>query len=281
MVPWPLIMITGMRQLAGGAPLLEQRDAVDVGHPDVEQHQVGPQRSRTARACAAFSASSTVWPSSVRISDSRARMPSSSSTTRMVAMRSQCACVRRLAPAARSAPAPLRQRSCENDNETCAPRRRRRPLVAGCCRLAMRTRAPCSSAIFFTTARPRPVPLALGGDIGLEGALEHLVGEAGAVVDAPSAAPRARSPSLAARRLGDHAHAAVGRSATASSAFCTRLWITWRSCVASPRIARQRRGAAAADRRPVLLRLRRTAPAPRPPARSGRAAAARAAGSRA
>jgi hypothetical protein len=30
------------RQLAGGAPLLEQADAIDVGHPDVEQHEVGP-----------------------------------------------------------------------------------------------------------------------------------------------------------------------------------------------------------------------------------------------
>jgi hypothetical protein len=71
MVPWPLIMITGIVSCAA-APFLEQRDAVDVGHPDVQQHEVGlEQRSRTARACAAFSASSTVCPSSVRISDSR------------------------------------------------------------------------------------------------------------------------------------------------------------------------------------------------------------------
>jgi hypothetical protein len=29
------------RQQAGARPFLEQGDAVDVGHPDVEQHQVG------------------------------------------------------------------------------------------------------------------------------------------------------------------------------------------------------------------------------------------------
>ena len=42
MVAWPLIMITGMVSRPAGRPLLEQRDAVGVGHPDVEQHQVGP-----------------------------------------------------------------------------------------------------------------------------------------------------------------------------------------------------------------------------------------------
>ena len=40
-VPCPLIMITGIVSCAARAPLLEQRDAVDVGHPDVEQHEVG------------------------------------------------------------------------------------------------------------------------------------------------------------------------------------------------------------------------------------------------
>ncbi|CFP69433.1 Uncharacterised protein [Bordetella pertussis] len=45
-------------------------------------------RKRAARACAAFSASSTVCPSSYRISDSSSRMPTSSSTTRILAITS-------------------------------------------------------------------------------------------------------------------------------------------------------------------------------------------------
>src|SRR5205085_6915338 len=51
----------------------------------------------------------------------------------------------------------------ENDNETCAPRASTPPGSdgLGALRLAMRMRAPCSSAIFFTTARPRPVPFDL------------------------------------------------------------------------------------------------------------------------
>jgi hypothetical protein len=42
MVPWPAHHDHRHRQLRGRAPLLEQRDAVDVGHPDVEQDEVGP-----------------------------------------------------------------------------------------------------------------------------------------------------------------------------------------------------------------------------------------------
>ena len=41
--------------------------------------------------------------------------------------------------------------------------------------------------------------LGLGRHVGLEGALEHLVGEAGPVVDAPAAAPRAARPARCAR----------------------------------------------------------------------------------
>jgi hypothetical protein len=39
-VAWPRHHDHRHRQLAGRRPLLEQRDAVDVGHPDVEQDQV-------------------------------------------------------------------------------------------------------------------------------------------------------------------------------------------------------------------------------------------------
>ena len=71
----------------------------------------------------------------------------------------------------------------ENDSETCAP--------------ACRAAVGCRSAIVAVAdAHPRtmlvgdllhhrqaePGALALGGDVGLEGALQHLVGEAGAIV---------------------------------------------------------------------------------------------------
>ena len=42
----------GHGQLAGACPFLEQRDAVSVGHPDVQQHQVRPQAA-TDLACLA------------------------------------------------------------------------------------------------------------------------------------------------------------------------------------------------------------------------------------
>jgi len=35
-------MMTGMVELTAGGPLLEQGDAIGVGHPDVQQHQIGP-----------------------------------------------------------------------------------------------------------------------------------------------------------------------------------------------------------------------------------------------
>ena len=64
-----------------------------------------------------------------------------------------------MAPAPPAVPAGVTA-NLENDSETRAP-------VTGpsawspACRLAARSRAPCSSAIFFTTARPRPVPRGL------------------------------------------------------------------------------------------------------------------------
>ena len=56
----------------------------DEGH-HVELAENAAQ-ARAARAWAAFSANSTVWPSSLRISQSNSRMPCSSSTTSMFAM---------------------------------------------------------------------------------------------------------------------------------------------------------------------------------------------------
>ncbi|RWA46711.1 hypothetical protein AU476_35540 [Cupriavidus sp. UYMSc13B] len=46
----------------------------------------GVPAARYSRACSAFSASSTTWPSSLRISESSSRIPISSSTTRIVAI---------------------------------------------------------------------------------------------------------------------------------------------------------------------------------------------------
>jgi hypothetical protein len=73
-------------ELAVGRPFLEQADAVGVGHPDVEQHEVGRAALRAARAAAAFSARMMSCPSSRRISERSSRMPTSSSTMRILAM---------------------------------------------------------------------------------------------------------------------------------------------------------------------------------------------------
>jgi hypothetical protein len=124
-------------QLAAGGPFLEQRHAVDVGHPDVQQHQVGAQQFAHLARLGGVSASSTVWPSSVRISDSRARMPSSSSTTRICchALYGCCCVVLPVAAGAGPACAPVAGAAgvaakFENDNET-RPRHRAVGLVAG------------------------------------------------------------------------------------------------------------------------------------------------------
>jgi hypothetical protein len=76
------------RQQAVALPFLEQGDAVGIGHPDVEQHQVGRacRAQGTARLLGVFGQVSTAWPSSLRISESSSRMPISSSTTRMFAI---------------------------------------------------------------------------------------------------------------------------------------------------------------------------------------------------
>ena len=49
------------RQLARARPLLEQRDAVGVGHPDVEQHQVRPRAAAHRRAPRSRSRASRTW----------------------------------------------------------------------------------------------------------------------------------------------------------------------------------------------------------------------------
>ena len=85
-------------------------------------------------------------------------------------------------------------------------------------------RAPFS-AIFLTTASPSPVPLDFGGDVGFEGALEHLLGKAGAVVDDARRTLR-RSWPFSVTLSVVRTTTPPSRSAMASSAFCTRLWMT-------------------------------------------------------
>ena len=67
------------------------------------------------------------------------------------------------------------------------PDARRRP-PRGCARVTL---PPCSSMIFFTIARPRPVPLAARGHIGL-GQPVHRLRQAAAVVLAPRSRPARR-----------------------------------------------------------------------------------------
>ena len=161
----------------------------------------------------------------------------------------------------------------ENDIETCAPvtsgrscARRRREVGQAHARAVL-------VGDFLHHRQAQAGALALGGDVGLEGALEHLVGEAGPVVDHRAGAPRAARPLRCAPPRCARRTWPSGRSATASSAFCTRLWITWRSCVASPMMGgrpRRQLGVQA----PALLRLAVQRQHLARPARSGRAAAA-------
>ena len=195
-----------------GAPFLEQRDAVDVGHPDVQQHQVGRSRSRGARLRGVLR-QSTVWPSSVRISDSRARMPSSSSTTRMIAMAFQCVPAR--GGRCDGGAMPSAGANFENDKAKLAPRSPAAPGArqsAGGSRATPGWRADARAVLVGDLLDHRQAQaraLALGGDVGLEGALEHLVGEAVAVVDDLSGARRARRPRSVPRASVRSTHAAV------------------------------------------------------------------------
>jgi hypothetical protein len=76
----------GHGQQARAAPLLEQGDAVGVRHPDVEQHQIGAGVLRGPRLGGVLGQFDGV---TLVVEDFRqkSRMPSSSSTTRMLAMR--------------------------------------------------------------------------------------------------------------------------------------------------------------------------------------------------
>ena len=148
MVAWPLIMITGMVRAPVEAHSLSSVTPSVSGIQMSSKTRSGRSRKRAARACAAFSASSTVWPSSLRISHSKSRMPCSSSTTKMFAM-----------IYARSGKASVGWgvvSALANDSETWAPK-----TFPSCTRLLISMREAWSSAIFFTTASPKPVPRCL------------------------------------------------------------------------------------------------------------------------
>src|SRR5664279_2432285 len=69
MVPWPLIMMTGIVSCAPAPHSLSSVMPSTSGIQMSSRTRSGRIRSRQARACAAFSASSTVWPSSEILAD--------------------------------------------------------------------------------------------------------------------------------------------------------------------------------------------------------------------
>ena len=108
----------------------------------------------------------------------------------------------------------------------------------------MRTRAPCSSAIFFTTARPRPVPFALVVTYGSKARFSTFSAKPGPLSMHRCRRTARTSPlSLRAASVTTRTRPS-GRSATASSAFCTQVV----DHLAQLRARRRRsRGSAAAE----------------------------------
>ena len=140
-------------------------------------------------------------------------MPSSSSTTRMVAMNSQCA--RDVAAtAARRGDGGPSAASLENDSETCAPARAVRRRAAGAVgRRAEVGDADARAVLVGDLLHHRQAEagaLVLGRDVGLERALEHLLARSRGRCRCTSRRTARTSPLLVARRLGDDAHPAVG-----------------------------------------------------------------------
>ena len=159
-VAWPDIMMTGMRQQAVALPFLEQRDAVGIRHPDVEQHQVGRALLARARGPAA-----RFRPAAPHVP----RRPGFPRAARGCPFHRQlrvcspsCSCLPDLVTRLRSTAqilcaihASAKFASGANFNskiDTEAP--------VPSARLATSIRPPCSSTIFLTIGRPRPVPRA-------------------------------------------------------------------------------------------------------------------------
>ena len=137
----------------GGGPLAQQTDAVDIRHPDVEQHQVRRlPRARGARLrgvrgdvhlVALLGEDLLQQTADVRLVIDYQDVW----TTHARSLRNWCPCVR--------ARAPVADRVLSFTGSTT----RTRAPPSG--RLSASMRPPCSSTIFFTMASPRPVPFGL------------------------------------------------------------------------------------------------------------------------
>ena len=194
MVAWPLIMMTGMVSRPAVDHSLSSVTPSVSGIQMSSSTRSGRARWRAARASAAFSASSTLWPSSLRISKSRSRMPSSSSTTSMFAMNASL-CALQATAAVRGASegglicgaAASATAASANDNETCAP-----TTAPSTMRFGKFDARAVLVGDFLDDRQAQAGALGLGGDVGLEGALEDVLGKAGPAVLHRQAHPLAR-----------------------------------------------------------------------------------------
>ncbi len=150
-VPWPDIMTTGQEDSAGCAlPFAQQRDAVGVGHPDVEQYEIGELPcARGARLAGVAGDVHVITFLGENLLEKAANVGL------VIDDQNVCGAHARsfLGSARRS-----RATSCRDPSVT-GKDTRTRPPPSG--RLSASTRPPCSSTIFFTIASPSPVPLGL------------------------------------------------------------------------------------------------------------------------
>ena len=144
-------MTTGQPSALVGRPFAQQRDAIDVGHPDVEQHEIRRlPRARGARLLgvggdihlvALFGENLLQETADVRlVVDHQNVCRAHALSLRNSPRRSRCAEAERVLSVTGST---TRMRAPPSD------------------RLSASIRPPCSSTIFFTIASPRPVPLGL------------------------------------------------------------------------------------------------------------------------
>src|SRR6266568_1001147 len=190
------------RELAARGPFTQQRDAVGIGHPDVEQDE----RRFGAAAIAARLARvlGQTYPVTLVLQDLGEQLADADlviDDQNLLRLRHHV-----LVPS---------RGKCR---VTRAPRGRRFSIV---------TRPWCSSTIFLTMARPRPVPLALVVTYG---------SNAWRIISSGNPLPASANDSVSSspRASIANSYAGTATSACASSAFWIRLWNTWRSRVGSP-----------------------------------------------
>ena len=143
-VPCPDIITTGIVSRPPADHSLSSEMPSVSGIQMSRRTRSGRISPRTRRASAAFSANETLCPSSDRISESSSRMPISSSTTRIFAIFRSLYC----------------SLFCLCSWPDASGKRMHTSAPVGC-RLLMRILPWCSSTIFLTIARPRPVPRVL------------------------------------------------------------------------------------------------------------------------